>query len=278
MLIQILQFVLGLSILIVLHEFGHYLPARFFGVRVTKFYLFFDYKFSLLKKKIGETEWGIGWIPLGGYVKIEGMVDESMDTENLSEEPEDWEFRAKPAWQRVVILTGGVIMNFITAYFIYVFLLMSYGKDYLPNESLVNGIWTNEMGLSMGLENGDKIVSIGDMVPESYREIPMEILLSQEEDIVVERAGNLVTVPITMEAIEDMISNKKFIGLINPRMPYVIGAFGAESAGSDAGLAVGDSIVGLNGEEMLFFRPIQGSFTRIGWARDCIEHLPRGPI
>ena len=125
-------------------------------------------------------------------------------------------------------------MNFITAYFIYVFLLMSYGKDYLPNESLVNGIWTNEMGLSMGLENGDKIVSIGDMVPESYREIPMEILLSQEEDIVVERAGNLVTVPITMEAIEDMISNKKFIGLINPRMPYVIGAFRAESAGSDA--------------------------------------------
>ena len=185
MLIQILQFVLGLSILIVLHEFGHYLPARFFGVRVTKFYLFFDYKFSLLKKKIGETEWGIGWIPLGGYVKIEGMVDESMDTENLSEEPEDWEFRAKPAWQRVIILTGGVIMNFITAYFIYVFLLMSYGKDYLPNDSLVNGIWTNEMGLSMGLENGDKIVSIGDVVPESYREIPMEILLSQEEDIVV---------------------------------------------------------------------------------------------
>ena len=253
MLIQILQFVLGLSILIVLHEFGHYLPARFFGVRVTKFYLFFDYKFSLLKKKIGETEWGIGWIPLGGYVKIEGMVDESMDTENLSEEPEDWEFRAKPAWQRVVILTGGVIMNFITAYFIYVFLLMSYGKDYLPNESLVNGIWTNEMGLSMGLENGDKIVSIGDMVPESYREIPMEILLSQEEDIVVERRGNLVTVPITIEAIEDMISNKKFVGLINPRMPYVIGAFGEESAGSNAGLAVGDSIVGLNGQEMLFF-------------------------
>ena len=253
MLIQIFQFVLGLSILIVLHEFGHYLPARFFGVRVTKFYLFFDYKFSLFKKKIGETEWGIGWIPLGGYVKIEGMVDESMDTENLSEEPEDWEFRAKPAWQRVIILTGGVIMNFITAYFIYVFLLMSYGKDYLPNESLVNGIWTNEMGLSMGLENGDKIVSIGDVVPESYREIPMEILLSQEEDIVVERAGNLVTVPITMEAIENMISNKKFVGLINPRMPYVIGGFGDESAGSNAGLAVGDSIVGLNGQEMLFF-------------------------
>ena len=144
-------------------------------------------------------------------------------------------------------------MNFITAYFIYVFLLMSYGKDYLPNESLVNGIWTNEMGLSMGLENGDKIVSIGDVVPESYREIPMEILLSQEEDIVVERAGNLVTVPITMEAIEDMISNKKFVGLINPRMPYVIGGFGDESAGSNSGLAVGDSIVGLNGQEMLFF-------------------------
>ena len=123
MLIQILQFVLGLSILIVLHEFGHYLPARFFGVRVTKFYLFFDYKFSLLKKKIGETEWGIGWIPLGGYVKIEGMVDESMDTENLSEEPEEWEFRAKPAWQRLIIMLGGVTVNLLLGIFIYAMVL-----------------------------------------------------------------------------------------------------------------------------------------------------------
>ena len=253
MLIQITQFLLGLSLLIVIHEFGHYLPAKWFGVRIEKFYLFFDYKFSLFKKQIGETEWGIGWIPLGGYVKIVGMVDESMDTEGMSEEPEEWEFRAKPAWQRIIILTGGVIMNFITAYFIYVFLLLSYGKDYLPNESLVHGIWTNSTGIEMGLQNGDKILSIGDVVPESYRETGLEILLSQGEDIVVERNGREVTVPIRVESIEDMVKNKTFIGLIKPRMPYVVGAFVEGSIGETAGLQIGDSVVGLNGTTMLFF-------------------------
>ena len=253
MLIQIAQFLLGLSLLIVIHEFGHFLPAKYFGIKVSKFYLFFDYKFSILKKKIGETEWGIGWIPLGGYVKIEGMVDESMDTENLSEEPEEWEFRAKPAWQRIIVLTGGVIMNFLTAYFIYVFLLMGYGKDYLPNESLVNGVWTNEIGLEMGIQHGDKILRIGDYTPESYSETALEILLSQGEDLVVERDDQEVRIPIAVEYIEEMIKNKKFVGLIKPRMPYVVGGFAEGSFGEREGLKLGDSIVGLNGVQMLFF-------------------------
>ena len=252
MLIQIAQFVLGLSILIVIHEFGHYLPAKWFNVRVSKFYLFFDYKFSLLKKKIGETEWGIGWIPLGGYVKIEGMVDESMDTENLKDEPEDWEFRAKPAWQRLIILTGGVIMNFLAAYFIYVFLLVGYGKDYLPNESLVHGIWTNEVGHKMGLENGDKIISIGDYKPDSYNETAMEIMLSEGQDILVDRNGEQVRIPITAEALAEIISNKSF-DFIQPRMPYVVKEFSKGSVAEKAGMQVGDSLVGLNGQELLFF-------------------------
>ncbi len=253
MLIQIAQFILGLSILIVLHEFGHYLPAKWFDVRVSKFYLFFDYKFSLLKKQIGETEWGIGWIPLGGYVKIEGMVDESMDTENLSDEPEEWEFRAKPAWQRLIILTGGVIMNFITAYFIYVFLLMSYGKDYLPNDSLIYGIWTNETGKDMGLADGDKILRIGDFVPESYSETAMEILLSEGEDIVVDRNGEEVRVPITTAALADIVANKSLMGIIRPRMPYVVGGFTEESVGQAAGMQAGDSLIALNGQMLVFF-------------------------
>ena len=252
MLIQIAQFVLGLSILIVIHEFGHYLPAKWFNVRVSKFYLFFDYKFSLLKKKIGETEWGIGWIPLGGYVKIEGMVDESMDTEHLKDEPEDWEFRAKPAWQRLIILTGGVIMNFLAAYFIYVFLLVGYGKDYLPNESLVHGIWTNEMGHKMGLENGDKIISVGDYKPDSYNETAMEILLNEGQDILVDRNGEQVRIPITAEALAEIISNKSF-DFIQPRMPYVVKKFSKGSVAETAGMQVGDSLVGLNGQELLFF-------------------------
>jgi len=253
MLIQIAQFLLGLSLLIVLHEFGHFLPARAFGVKVSKFYLFFDYKFSLFKKKIGETEWGIGWIPLGGYVKIEGMVDESMDTDNLSEEPEEWEFRAKPAWQRIIILTGGVIMNFITAYFIYVFLLMSYGKDYLPNDALVHGIWTNERGIEMGLQNGDKVLRIGDMTPESYSESALEILLSGGSDLIVERDGREVAIPIRDEDIEDMVKNKSFIGLIKPRMPYVVGWFSENSLGESMGMQIGDSITSLNRRPMRFF-------------------------
>jgi len=252
MLIQIAQFVLGLSILIVIHEFGHYLPAKWFNVRVSKFYLFFDYKFSLLKKKIGETEWGIGWIPLGGYVKIEGMVDESMDTEHLKDEPEDWEFRAKPAWQRLIILTGGVIMNFLAAYFIYVFLLVGYGKDYLPNESLVHGIWTNEVGHKMGLENGDKIISIGDYKPDSYNETAMEIMLSEGQDILVDRNGEQVRIPITAKALAEIISNKSF-DFIQPRMPYVVKEFSKGSVAEKAGMQVGDSLVGLNGQELLFF-------------------------
>ena len=190
---------------------------------------------------------------LGGYVKIEGMVDESMDTENLSEEPEEWEFRAKPAWQRIIVLTGGVIMNFLTAYFIYVFLLMGYGKDYLPNESLVNGVWTNEIGLEMGIQHGDKILRIGDYTPESYSETALEILLSQGEDLVVERDGQEVRIPIAVEYIEEMIKNKKFVGLIKPRMPYVVGGFAEGSFGEREGLKLGDSIVGLNGVQMLFF-------------------------
>ena len=252
MLIQIAQFVLGLSILIVLHEFGHYLPARWFDVRVSKFYLFFDYKFSLLKKQIGETEWGIGWIPLGGYVKIEGMVDESMDTENLSDNPEEWEFRAKPAWQRLIILTGGVIMNFITAYFIYVFLLMSYGKDYLLTTAWYMGFYQRDSH-EMGLENGDKILSIGDYIPDSYTETAMEIFLSEGEDILVDRNGEEVRVPITTEALANIIADKSLYDVIRPRMPYVAGAFSEGSIGEAAGMQVGDSLVGLNGQRLLFF-------------------------
>jgi regulator of sigma E protease len=186
-------------------------------------------------------------------VKIEGMVDESMDTENLSEEPEEWEFRAKPAWQRLIILTGGVIMNFLTAYFIYVFLLMSYGKDYLPNESLVHGIWTNETGKEMGLADGDKILRIGDFIPESYSETAMEILLSEGEDIVVDRNGEEVRVPITTAALTDIVANKSLMGIIRPRMPYVVGGFTEESVGKAAGMEPGDSLVALNGQMLIFF-------------------------
>jgi len=154
--IQVSQFILSLSILIVLHELGHYIPAKIFKTRVEKFYLFFDYKFSLFKKKIGETVYGIGWIPLGGYVKISGMIDESMDTEQMQEEPKPWEFRSKPAWQRLIIMLGGVTVNFLLGIFIYILMMNIWGEQYLPNENLNDGVWVqNELGEELGVKTGD---------------------------------------------------------------------------------------------------------------------------
>ncbi len=144
--IKLSQFLLSLSILIILHELGHFIPAKLFKTRVEKFYLFFDVKYSLFKKKIGETEYGIGWLPLGGYVKIAGMIDESMDTEQMQQEPQPWEFRSKPAWQRLIIMLGGVTVNFILAFIIYIGMVYVYGDTYVKNESIKDGIWvTNEV-------------------------------------------------------------------------------------------------------------------------------------
>ncbi|MGB2761399.1 MAG: site-2 protease family protein, partial [Maribacter stanieri] len=142
--IKTIQFFLSLSILIVLHELGHFIPAKYFKTRVEKFYLFFDVKFSLFKKKIGETEYGIGWLPLGGYVKISGMIDESMDKEAMAEEPKEWEFRSKPAWQRLIIMLGGVTVNFVLAVIIFIGLAYAYGEQYIANDSLKDGVWITD--------------------------------------------------------------------------------------------------------------------------------------
>ena len=159
--IKLSQFLLSLSLLIVLHELGHFIPAKLFKTRVEKFYLFFDVKFSLFKKKIGETVYGIGWLPLGGYVKIAGMIDESMDTEQMKQEPQPWEFRSKPAWQRLIIMLGGVTVNFILAFVIYIGMTYFYGDKYIANDSLKDGVWVMSEPLEkIGMQSGDKIVSI----------------------------------------------------------------------------------------------------------------------
>ena len=156
--IQASQFVLSLSLLIVLHELGHLIPAKAFKTRVEKFYLFFDYKFSLFKKRFGETEYGIGWIPLGGYVKISGMIDESMDKEQMKKEPEEWEFRSKPAWQRLIIMLGGVTVNILLGVFIYAMILFFYNEKYTPIESMSEGIVCDSLYIDLGFQNGDKIM------------------------------------------------------------------------------------------------------------------------
>ena len=159
MIIQILQFLLSLSLLVILHEFGHYITARIFKVRVEKFYIFFNLGFSLFKKKVGDTEYGIGWLPLGGYVKLSGMIDESMDTKQMKEPPKPWEFRSKPAWQRLIIMLAGIIMNIITAFLIYITIIATWGTNYLPS-SQVKQIYADSLGQQIGLRTGDRIISV----------------------------------------------------------------------------------------------------------------------
>src|SRR6187399_1358374 len=166
--IKLSQFLLSLSLLIILHEFGHFLPAKAFKTRVEKFYLFFDVKFSLLKKKKGETEYGLGWIPLGGYVKISGMIDESMDKEQMKLPPQPWEFRSKPAWQRLIIMLGGIIMNVLLGIFIYWMILFFNGEQYIPTSHLMYGIATDSTGTSLGFQNGDKILAIDGKPQENF--------------------------------------------------------------------------------------------------------------
>lgn len=252
--IKITQLLLGLSLLIVLHELGHFIPAKLFKTRVEKFYLFFDaWGKKLFSFDFKGTQYGIGWLPLGGYVKISGMVDESMDKEAMAEEPKPWEFRSKPAWQRLIILTGGVIVNFVLGYVIYVFVMWHYGEAYLPNASLKYGIWTNEAGLEMGLKNGDKILNVNGKVPDNYREAAMEITLGQDGYVEVDRNGNTERIDITEAGITKLVETRGYADLIVPRMPYVVESFSKDSPAEMAGLLPQDSIVAFNGHEMLFF-------------------------
>src|SRR6185295_15209594 len=166
------QLILGLSILVTLHELGHFLAARAFGIRVEKFYLFFDaWGFKLFKFKKGDTEYGIGWLPLGGYVKISGMIDESMDKEQMKQPPQPWEFRAKPAWQRLIVMVGGVTMNVILGIAVYTFILLHYSEKYLPPENMKDGIYAYDLGKEVGLQTGDKIVSYNGEKVDRFEEL-----------------------------------------------------------------------------------------------------------
>ncbi len=250
------QLMLSLSILIVLHEMGHFLPAKWFGTRVEKFYLFFDPWFSLFKKKIGETEYGIGWLPLGGYVKISGMVDESFDTQILKEEPKPWEFRSKPAWQRLVIMLGGVTMNFILGFLLYGMVLYWYGEEYLPAENAQYGIHVDSIGYEMGLRNGDKILRVGDQPFEKFnpRVVIKEIILNNARSLTVEREGQIIDIPIDPK-YADILSRfeNKNIVLFQPRVPFVASELIKDGPAERAGIQPKDRIIGLDSFPTPFF-------------------------
>ena len=253
--LQAAYLISSLSILVIIHEFGHYITAKMFKCRVEKFYLFFDPWFSIFKKKIGETEYGIGWLPLGGYVKISGMVDESMDKEQLKQPAQPWEFRSKPAWQRLIIMLAGVTMNVLLAFFIYAMILYTWGETKLPNQNVTNGIMVTDSIMSnIGLRNGDKIKAVNGAPVQYFNDVPAKILLGKE--ITVERDGKDQTIHIPINMIEQLVEKKgkKGVSLISARMPVMIGGF-YEIPGNDniSRLKVFDKIVAVDSTPVQFF-------------------------
>lgn len=251
--IKVAQFILSLSILIVLHELGHFIPAKLFKTKVEKFYLFFDYKFSLFKKKIGETVYGVGWIPLGGYVKISGMIDESMDTEQMKEEPKPWEFRSKPAWQRLIIMLGGVTVNFLLGIFIYILMLAVWGEKYIPNDSLADGIWvTDDLGKELGLQTGDKILTVDGEKIERFNSLPMEFINGNH--FTVQRNGEILEKEIPVDFISKLIDrDKDDRNFLLIRQPFVIAKIPDTSWNVNSGLQPKDMITAINGKSVKYY-------------------------
>ena len=242
--IKLSQFLLSLSILIVLHELGHFIPSKLFKTRVEKFYLFFDIKYSLFKKKIGETEYGIGWLPLGGYVKISGMVDESMDTEQLQGEPQPWEFRSKPAWQRLIIMLGGVTVNFLLAFIIYIGMTFYYGEQYIANDNVKDGIWvSNPTVEKLGFKTGDKVVSIDGTKIERFDDINKELFLAKE--VVLNRNGEEIKITLPVNFISQLMKGKKN-SLVDLRVPFVVSAYNGKTANQET-VKISDIIKSING-------------------------------
>lgn len=260
------QLLLSLSILVVLHELGHFIPAKLFKTKVEKFYLFFDPWFSVVKKKIGDTEYGIGWLPLGGYVKIAGMIDESMDKEQMEKPPQPWEFRSKPAWQRLIIMLGGVTVNVILAFVIYFFGLFAYGDKYLPAQNAESGIYCDSLGLVAGFQNGDILYSFDGLKLEKFahengalhKEVIEKLILNDANVVTVKRGAKKLDISISEEVKLAMLNKNR---LFSPNIPFVIDGFSDGSVLENSGAKKGDKILRINNKDMFY-------------AGDVIKHVP----
>jgi regulator of sigma E protease len=253
--IKISQFLLSLSLLIVLHELGHFIPAKLFKTKVEKFYLFFDIKYSLFKKKIGDTVYGIGWLPLGGYVKIAGMIDESMDKEQMAQPPQPWEFRSKPAWQRLIIMLGGVTVNFILAYFIYAMVSFAYGDIDIKADSIKDGFFVrNEILTDLGVATGDRVLAINGEPVETYYDIRKQIIAA--ESITIENENG----------VKDIILPEDFLGKLSDsddrsffelRFPFVVDQVVDSSLNKSVDLQNKDVITAVNGKSLKYFDEVE---------------------
>ena len=254
-LVMIAQLTLSLSILVVLHELGHFLPAKWFGCRVEKFYLFFDPYFSLFKRRIGETEWGIGWLPLGGYVKISGMIDESMDTEQMEGPPQPWEFRSKPAWQRLIIMLGGVTVNFVLGFAIYAGMLYYWGTSTLEVDPATTAIYAEPFGRQYGLQTGDRVLAIGGKPLEEFGEstVKQEILFQGARELTVERAGRRLTLSLP-DSLQRNLGKEQYAScrLFSLPLKPVVGVLQEGSVAEEMGLRLGDEIVAVDGTPVAY--------------------------
>ena len=261
-LIKTLQVILALSILILIHEFGHFIFAKMFGIRVDKFFLFFDAGgHKLFSTKSGwftkicpkaaewETEYGIGWLPLGGSCKIAGMIDESMDTEYLKSEAQPWEFRSKPAWQRLLVMAGGVLFNFIFAIIMYISLLAGWGESYIRNDG--NNIYVNELAYEMGFRNGDHIISFDDYVPDNFAMLQADLARQTARKATVLRDGDTLDIYIDHRMIGDVLQSP---GMFDLAREFVVQQVAEGSANTDAGLMEGDRIFSIEGEAVPYLQ------------------------
>lgn len=259
--IMVGQLILGLSILVILHELGHFLAARAFGIKVDKFYLFFDaWGFSLFKFKYKDVEYGVGWLPLGGYVKIAGMIDESMDTEQLAGPPQPWEFRSKPAWQRLIVMLGGIIVNIILGIFIFWVLTIKYGETYMPNAKLKYGIVPGTVGEKIGLRPGDKITAVNGKEVVRFEELTGTQVILGNADLTVERGSQTLHVKVPAGIINDIgevnVGIEQFISR-SPRFKFAVDSVLPNSGAMKAGLVKGDSILAVNTTKVNFFDELQ---------------------
>ena len=257
--VKIVQLLLSLSILVLFHEFGHFLFAKLFKTRVEKFYMFFNPWFSLFKFKKGETEYGIGWLPLGGYVKIAGMIDESMDTAQMRKPAQPWEFRSKPAWQRLLIMLGGVMVNVVFAFLIYIMVLYTWGETYLPAENVKYGVVCDPLFEKMGMQTGDIVVSLDSVKVERFSDILADMTLDHSQTVQVEREGKLISLDIAETFTADLLalsSKNNRVRLLVPRQlmdSTYVAEFADYSAAYDAGIRKGDKILAVNGRTFRFY-------------------------
>ena len=254
MLIQIGTLMLSLMLLVMLHELGHYVTARWFGVRVERFFCFFDVKFAIWKKQIGDTVYGIGWLPLGGYVKLSGMIDESMDLDQMKQEPKPWEFRTKPAWQRLIIMLGGIIVNIVLAMIIYTAIFASQGETYVNVDKMQYGIEVDSTQTSLGLKNSDIPVGVNGIKYKSLQEINKEALLGGNS-LEVKRDGKVVPLPINENFRTQILAYKS--GFFKPQTTFVVDSIVENSPAQKAGLLKGDKIVAVDG----FTTPLFSNYT-----------------